>query len=113
MTERALHRKFPGSITATGVNRRGLQYDGMQVWVARTRHPSRDWTSLERRMLSLVGRKRLDETGWRDQKTGETGVPLQIHHVTKRSQGGEDCASNLEPLSEKSHRSEHERYGRA
>lgn len=47
--------------------------------------------------------------GWKDANTGQTGVPLDAHHLVKRSKGRDDSAANLAGVSRATHDAQHHR----
>lgn len=108
MTEGSLHRKFPGCETRTLECGRYLFWEGREVKCPRSRKETKDWSILERRMLALAARQRMDQTGWRDTQLGMTGVPLQIHHKVFRSHQGDHQLNNLEPLTLGGHKEQHD-----
>ena len=54
----------------------------------------------------------MERQGWADANTGQTGVPLQAHHVKKRSKGRLDATENLAGVTAETHGFQHERKGR-
>ena len=45
----------------------------------------------------------MDAQGWTDANTGQTGIPLDSHHIQKRSKGRLDAAANLAGVSRRTH----------
>ncbi len=61
------------------------------------------------RCYKLASLEAMDRADWKDQRTGQTGIPLQAHHKKHRAHGRNDSPKNLEALSVESHRREHEK----
>lgn len=55
----------------------------------------------------LAGREAMDRADWKDANTGQTGVPLDCHHLQKRSAGRLDSQENLAAVSRATHNGFH------
>jgi len=64
---------------------------------------------LAQRCYKLASLDAMDRQGWKDANTGQTGVPLQSHHIKKRSKGRLDATENLAGVSADIHGFQHER----
>ena len=55
----------------------------------------------------LAALDQMEAQGWKDANSGETGVPLEAHHIVKRSAGRLDSQENLVGVSRRTHDAQH------